>query len=230
MLCCFLAVVCMMGVLGAFGWDVTVISSNFVSLQLIITLAIVVHLMVRYREFQITRPLAEHHTLVQETVRSKFVPCLYAALTTIAGFASLLLCDIKPVVHFGWMMSIGILFSLTLTFLLFPSCVVLLKQPDPPTPPKYLRFSIPNFFARLTHSHGTAILVVTVILSVLTVMGMYRLKVENSFIDYFKKSTEIYQGMAVIDQQLGGTTPLDVTLRFDAVFAGGGYRRGRRCV
>ena len=217
MLCCFLAVVCMMGVLGAFGWDVTVISSNFVSLQLIITLAIVVHLMVRYREFQITRPMTDHHALVQETVRSKFVPCLYAALTTIAGFASLLLCDIKPVIHFGWMMSIGIIFSLALTFLLFPSCVVLLKQPDPPKPPKYLRFSITDFLARLTESHGTAILVVTIILSVLTVMGIYRLKVENSFIDYFKKSTEIYQGMAVIDQQLGGTTPLDVILRFDAV-------------
>ncbi|BBO88232.1 efflux RND transporter permease subunit [Desulfosarcina ovata] len=217
MLCCFLAVVCMMGVLGAFGWDVTVISSNFVSLQLIITLAIVVHLMVRYREFQITRPGADHRALVQETVRSKFVPCLYAALTTIAGFASLLLCDIKPVIHFGWMMSIGILFSLTLTFLLFPSCVVLLKQPNPPTPPKYLRFSLTDFLARLTVSHGTAILVVSVVLSVLTVMGIYRLKVENSFIDYFKKSTEIYQGMAVIDQQLGGTTPLDVILRFEAI-------------
>ena len=217
MLCCFLAVVCMMGVLGACGWDVTVISSNFVSLQLIITLAIVVHLMVRYREFQITRPLDDHRSLVQETVRSKFIPCLYAALTTIAGFASLLLCDIKPVIHFGWMMSIGILFSLALTFFLFPSCVVLLKQPDPPTPPKYLRFSIPDFMARVTESHGPAILVVTIILSVLTVMGIYRLKVENSFIDYFKKSTEIYQGMAEIDQQLGGTTPLDVILQFKAV-------------
>ncbi len=217
MLCCFLAVVCMMGVLGAFDWDVTVISSNFISLQLIITLAIVVHLMVRYREFQITRPGSDHYALVQETVRSKFVPCLYAALTTIAGFASLLLCDIKPVIHFGWMMSIGILVSLALTFLLFPSCVVLLKQPDPPRPPKFLRFSLPDFLAQLTKSHGAAILTMTIILSVLTVMGIYRLKVENSFIDYFKKSTEIYQGMAVIDQQLGGTTPLDVILKFDAV-------------
>jgi len=36
--------------------------------------------------------------------------------------------------------------------------------------------------------------------------------VENSFIDYFKKTTEIYQGMKVIDRQLGGTTPLDVII------------------
>ncbi len=215
MLCCFLAVISMMGVLGAFGWDVTVISSNFVSLQLIITLAIVVHLVVRYREFQKTLPQADHRTLVKETIRTKFVPCLYAALTTIAGFGSLLLCDIKPVIHFGWMMSAGILLSLGLTFLLFPAGIMVLKAPNPPTAPKFLKFSLTDFLALFTESHGTIILIITGILSILTVMGVYRLKVENSFIDYFKKSTEIYQGMAVIDQQLGGTTPLDVIIQFE---------------
>jgi uncharacterized protein len=217
MLCCFLSVICMMGVLGACGWDVTVISSNFVSLQLIITLAIVVHLVVRYREFQHTLPLADHRTLIKETVRTKFVPCLYAALTTIAGFGSLLLCDIKPVIHFGWMMSIGILLSLGLTFFLFPSGVMLLKQPSPPTAPKYFRFSLTGFLARFTEAHGKAVLMVTGILSIVTVMGIYRLQVENSFIDYFKKSTEIYRGMAAIDQQLGGTTPLDVIIQFEPI-------------
>jgi hypothetical protein len=217
MLCCFLSVICMMGVLGLFDWDVTVISSNFVSLQLIITLAIVVHLVVRYRELQQTLARADHRTLIKETVRTKFVPCMYAALTTIAGFGSLLLCDIKPVIHFGWMMSIGILVSLSLTFILFPAGVMLLKQPGPPTPPKWFRFSLTASLARFTQSHGKAILIVTGIGSVFAVMGIYRLQVENSFIDYFKKSTEIYQGMAAIDQQLGGTTPLDVIVKFEPI-------------
>ena len=217
MLCCFLSVICMMGVLGAFGWDVTVISSNFVSLQLIITLAIVVHLVVRYREFQQTLPQADHRTLIKETIRTKFVPCLYAALTTIAGFGSLLLCDIKPVIHFGWMMSIGILLSMGLTFLLFPSGLMLLKQPNQPSEPKYFKFSLTGFLARFTESHGKMILTITGICSVLAVMGIYRLQVENSFIDYFKKSTEIYQGMAAIDQKLGGTTPLDVIIQFEPI-------------
>ena len=217
MLCCFLAVISMMGVLGAFGWDVTVISSNFVSLQLIITLAIVVHLVVRYREFQKTLPQADHRTLVKETIRTKFVPCLYAALTTIAGFSSLLLCDIKPVIHFGWMMSAGILLSLGLTFLLFPAGLMLLKKPNAPTAPKFFKFSLTAFLARFTESHGVIILIFTGIFSILTVMGVFRLKVENSFIDYFKTSTEIYQGMALIDQQLGGTTPLDVIIRFEHI-------------
>ena len=220
MLCCFLSVIAMMGILGAFGLDVTVISSNFISLQLIITLAMVVHLVVRYREILFQNPQAEQRTLVRDTVRSKFTPSLYAALTTIAGFGSLLLCDIKPVINFGWMMSAGLVVSLLLTFVLFPAGVMLLKKK--PLPPAASgksahRYSIVPICARLTEAHGTAILAATVVVSVLTVLGISRLVVENSFIDYFKQSTEIYQGMKVIDEKLGGTTPLDVIVQFKAV-------------
>ncbi|MBW1913855.1 MAG: RND family transporter [Deltaproteobacteria bacterium] len=216
MLCCFLSVLSMIGILGMFGLEVTVISSNFVSLQLIITLAIVIHLIVRYCEFLAKNPEQDQRTLLQNTVRTKFIPCLYAALTTIAGFGSLLFCDIKPVIHFGWMMSAGILLSLLLTFVLFPAGSMLLKKQNPLPMPKEGRFSLTSFLARFTESNGTLILVLTGIFSVLSIMGISRLIVENSFIDYFKDTTEIYQGMKVIDQKLGGTTPLDVIVQFEA--------------
>ncbi len=215
MLCCFLSVVAMMGILGTFGWDVTVISSNFISLQLIINLAISVHLVVRYREFQTLLPHADQRTLVGKTIQSKFIPCLYAVLTTIAGFTSLILCDIKPVIHFGLMMSAGILVSLALTFLLLPAGAMLLKRPAQPSQPKWFNFSLTEFLAGVTEHHGKTILVLTAVLSILTVMGVARLRVENSFIDYFKESTEIYQGMKIIDENLGGTTPLDVIIQFE---------------
>ncbi len=217
MLCCFISVVAMMGLLAAFDWQVTVISSNFISLQLIITLAVVVHLIVRYREFQIVRPDYDRRSMVLNTVRTKFTPCLYATLTTMAGFGSLLLCDIKPVIQFGWMMGAGIFLSLFLTFILFPVGIILLKKPQAPSAPGSGRFSLVTFLARLTQAQGPLILAVAVILTILTVMGVSRLVVENSFIDYFKKSTEIYQGMRVIDQKLGGTTPLDVIVQFDPI-------------
>ena len=216
MLCCFLSVIAMMGILALFGWEVTVISSNFISLQLIITLAISVHLIVRYREFQRKEPETDQYTLIRLTIQSKFIPCLYAALTTIAGFCSLLLCDIKPVIHFGWMMSAGILVSLILTFILFPAGMAMMKKPIPPSVNKFLTFSFTDFLARFTQSNGILILVVAIVLSVLSIIGVSRLKVENSFIDYFKKSTEIYQGMELIDRKLGGTTPLDVIVQFES--------------
>lgn len=217
MLCCFLSVIAMMGILATFDWAVTVISSNFVSLQLIITLAIAVHLIVRYREFHDNNPGLGQRALVQDTIRTKFVPCLYAALTTIAGFSSLLLCDIKPVIHFGWMMSAGIIVSLLLTFILFPAGIVFLKKPDPTSKNKWIDFSLTDFLARVTESHGRLVLVLTLLATVFSIAGASRLVVENSFIDYFKKSTEIYQGMKEIDQRLGGTTPLDVIVQFEAI-------------
>ncbi|MFQ5779702.1 MAG: RND family transporter, partial [Nitrospiria bacterium] len=141
--------------------------------------------------------------------------CLYAALTTIAGFASLILCDILPVINFGWMMIAGIIVSLTLTFLLFPTCLMLLGK-TAPQPPKGSIFPLTSVLARFTEAHGTFIMAISVIALAVSLIGISRLVVENSFIDYFKESTEIYRGMKVIDQTLGGTTPLDVIVDLEA--------------
>lgn len=218
MLCCFLSVIAMMGILAIFGWEVTVISSNFISLQLIMTLALTVHLIVRYREFHRTDPTRDQRALVHDTVRTKFVPCLYAVLTTIAGFSSLVMCDIKPVINFGWMMSVGLVLSLLLTFVLFPASVMLAKKRGLPTEKgSHAGHFLTAASARFTQHHGAIILLATCVITALTVVGISRLRVENSFIDYFKTSTEIYQGMALIDKKLGGTTPLDVIVQFDDI-------------
>jgi hypothetical protein len=214
MLCCAFSAISMMGLLGLFSWEVTVISSNFISLQLIITMAISMHLIVRYRELHFNNPEAEQRGLILDAVHSMLRPCMYAALTTIAGFGSLLLCDILPVKTFGWMMSAGITVSLVVTFLLFPALLMLMKKRTPQAR-RNSHFSLTSFLARLTEAHGVMILVISCIALIISAIGISRLVVENSFIDYFKDTTEIYQGMKVIDQDLGGTTPLDVIVELD---------------
>jgi predicted RND superfamily exporter protein len=210
-LCCALSALSMIGLLGLFGWEVTVISSNFISLQLIITMAIAIHLVVRYRELHSNHPQTNQRKLILDTVRLKFKPCLYAALTTIAGFGSLVLCDILPVINFGWMMIGGIAVSLIITFLIFPTGLLLLKKDSPPTG-RNGRPTLTALLARLTEARGSTILIVGCLTFITSMIGISKLEVENSFIDYFKESTEIYQGMKVIDQHLGGTTPLDVVI------------------
>ncbi len=217
MLCCFLSVLSMMGILTLCGWEVTVISSNFVSLQLIITMSIVIHLIVRYREYHRADAQMDQRTLVHDTVRSMFIPCLYATLTTIAGFSSLVFCDIKPVINFGLMMSAGLVLSIILTFILFPATVVLMKKRTLKAQTAHGGFALSTYLGNFTERHGGVILAVTGVLCVLTVLGIARLRVENSFIDYFKHSTEIYRGMKLIDEKLGGTTPLDVIAQFENV-------------
>ncbi|MBT3878391.1 MAG: RND family transporter [Candidatus Scalindua sp.] len=213
-LCCTLSVLSMIGILGIFGWEVTVISSNFISLQLIITMALTIHLIVRYRELEVENPEWSQMELVKETVFSKFVPCLYTTLTTVAGFGSLLICDILPVINFGLMMSVGLVVSLIVTFFLFPAILCLLPKNKTGEERQFCS-GFTRILANITQNYAKTVFIVTGLLIVMIGVGVSRLTVENSFIDYFRKSTEIYQGLKVIDQNLGGTTPLDIILSFD---------------
>lgn len=211
---CVISAICMIGLLGWLRWDVTVISSNFISLQMIMTLAMTIHLIVRYRELHSENPDTDNRKLILETLMLKLKPCIYAALTTIVGFGSLIFCDIEPVIMFGWMMMIGLAISLITTFVMFPAILILIPKADSP---KLRRspFSITSVLSTLTKNHGILIIVISSFMFIAAVLGISKLKVENSFIDYFHKDTEIYKGMKVIDQKLGGTTPLDVIIDFE---------------
>ena len=207
--CCFLTCFLVTGFLGYVEWPVTVISSNFVSLLLIITMSMIIHLIVRYREYSALDPEMPQADLVLKTVKAMSLPCLYTALTTIVAFGSLLVSGIRPVIDFGLMMTIGIALAFLMAFLLFPAILVLL--PKRVVDPKTLQETpISVRFAQFTEKFGNALVVACVGFAALCIYGMSQLTVENRFIDYFKESTEIYQGMVAIDTNLGGTTPLDI--------------------
>ncbi len=213
-ICCALSVIATCGLLGLVGWEVTVVSSNFISIQIIITMAITIHLIVRYRELAASNPESDQRQLVLDTVLSMAKPCLYAILTTMAGFSSLVFCNILPVINFGWMMTAGIGVSLILTFLLFPTIQIHMEKKRPNTSFESF-FAVTKKLGTYTEKHGTQVLLISGAVLLFCVGGAAQLMVENSFIDYFKDTTEIYRGMKVIDQQLGGTTPLDVVLNFE---------------
>ena len=217
MLACAATGVIMVGFLGLVDWPVTVVSSNFMSLLLILTLSLAIHLVVRYRELHAASPEASQEALVRETVRSKTVPCLYTAITTMVAFGSLLFSGIRPVIDFGWMMAVGIAVAFMLVFSLMPAALVLL-EPGRPHRRSDLTDRITRFFASLIKSHGRAILVTCTVLALFSTAGLSLLTVENRFIDYFKETTEIYRGMEIIDRELGGTTPLDVIIDAPADF------------
>ncbi len=214
LLSCVFAVVIMMGVLGLSGWRVTVISSNFISLMLILTMSMNVHLIVRYRQLRRDFPQQTQKELVFNTTGRMVWPCLYTALTTMIGFGSLIISDIKPVIDFGWMMSMGLGVIFLTSFLLFPAVLMLFDKKV--SAPERAEAPFTAALARTTERHGGKVVLLALLLAAGSVYGITRLKVENSFINYFSKSTEIYQGMKLIDEKLGGTTPLDIVLRFDS--------------
>ena len=209
---CALCLVIILGFLSWIDWRLTVISSNFVLLLLIITLALTIHLIVRYRELQSNNPESNQHKLVSQTVISMAKPCLYTVLTTIVAFTSLVVSDIRPVIDFGWMMTMGISLALVIAFIIIPAGMVLLgKGPHTSLQDNSSAFTVK--FAWLTEHYGTLILLTALSLAALSAYGISKLEVENRFIDYFRSDTEIYRGMETIDTALGGTTPLDIIIQ-----------------
>ena len=214
LLSCFYAGLIMVGVLGLIGWKVTVISSNFLALMLIITISMNIHLIVRYRQLNRDHPGDDQLALVRTTTHKMVKPCLYTALTTIMGFSSLVVSEIKPVIDFGWMMSAGLAVTFVTSFLLFPTLLMVMGKTGSKPTFDSDRFLLPAYLARLTETQGNKILVLAVILTVVSVAGITQLRVENSFINYFSDDTEIYQGLKLIDEKLGGTTPLEILINF----------------
>jgi uncharacterized protein len=207
---CAVTAICIVGLLGLLDWPVTVISSNFISLLLIITISLNVHLVVRYRELETLDGEMSHHERIRTTLQNMVKPCAYTTLTTIVAFGSLVSSDIPPIINFGLMMVMGVALAFLLTFLVFPALMSLMAANKSSSGKRFV--DVTPYMAALTSRFGTGILVVAGVMFIFSVVGMNRLEVENSFIDYFDESTEIYQGMVSIDQNLGGTTPLDVII------------------
>jgi predicted RND superfamily exporter protein len=212
---CLFSVVIMIGLLGILGWKVTVISSNFIALMLILTMAMNIHMSTRFLQLRKDYPAKNNFEIISLTTNKMFWPILYTVLTTVFAFLSLIFSEIKPIIDFGWMMTFGLITSFIITFTVLPTLLNF-------TPTKNMSLKkeqnskITNFLGYLSLNNKNTIFGVTGIVIILSLFGISKLEVENSFINYFNKNTEIYKGMKLIDEELGGTTPLEVILKFPA--------------
>ena len=210
---CLFSVVIMMGLLGILGWKVTVISSNFIALMLILTMAMNIHMSTRFLQLRKDYPVKNNFEIISLTTNKMFWPILYTVFTTVFAFLSLIFSGIKPIIDFGWMMTLGLITSFIITFTLLPTLLNFA-----PTKNMYLKkeqdSKITNFLGLLSLNNKNIIFGLTGIIIILSIIGISKLEVENSFINYFNKNTEIYKGMKLIDEELGGTTPLEVILKF----------------
>jgi len=213
LLSCFFSVLIMVGLLGLVGWKVTVISSNFIALMLILTMAMNIHMSVRYLQFKKENPDISNSEAIIWTSSKMFWPILYTVLTTICAFLSLIFSGIKPIIDFGWMMTVGLTVSLSVTFTLLPAILNILSKENKNYKDQK-RSIITSFLGRFAQKNTKTIFMSALFVIIISIFGITKLEVENSFINYFDKKTEIYKGMKLIDDELGGTTPLDVIIKF----------------
>ena len=210
---CFFSVLIMTGLLGLLGWKVTVISSNFIALMLILTMAMNIHMSTRFLQLKKINLNLKNSEIILMTTSKMFWPIIYTVLTTICAFLSLLFSEIKPIIDFGWMMTLGLITSFIITFTLLPTLLNFFSN-EKVELQEEKKSKITLFLGNISINNKKTIFSITLVAIILSVIGISRLEVENSFINYFNKNTEIYQGMKLIDEKLGGTTPLEVILKF----------------
>ena len=208
---CIISVIFVSGLSGFIDWRITVISSNFAAILLIITMSMTIHLAVRYRELKAKDLNLTKKDAVSETIHYMFVPCVYTSLTTIVAFISLVVSGIRPVIDFGYLMTFGIISAFIITFIVFPTVLMLLPNENI-FEKNDITKNITNKFANFSLNNYGKIILVATLISVVSIFGISKIKVENRFIDYFHSDTEIHQGMLEIDKKLGGTTPFDIII------------------
>ena len=211
---CATSVIFMIGLLGFIGWKVTVISSNFIALMLILNMAMNIHLTVRFLQLKKEHPEFSTEKAVLEASKKMILPITYTVMTTIIAFLSLIFSEIKPIIDFGWMMTLGLIVSLLVTFLLIPSLINIFSNSDEIKVRDTEKSIVTKILGNIAKKRNIAIFLSTFLIIVASIFGITKLEVENSFINYFDKKTEIYQGMKIIDDKLGGTTPLNIILKF----------------
>ena len=211
---CATSVIIMIGLLGLIGWKVTVISSNFIALMLILNMAMNIHVTVRFLQLKKENPSLTKKEAVLEASKKMMLPILYTVLTTICAFLSLIFSGIKPIIDFGWMMTLGLIVSLFVTFLLLPCLLNIFSSENEINIKDTERSLITRVLGSIAKKNGNLLFGTTILIVIASVVGISKLEVENSFINYFDKETEIYKGMKKIDDDLGGTTPLNIIIKF----------------
>ena len=197
------------GFLGYMDWKISVVSSNFIALLLILTISLTVHVLVKINE--LLKGSIDNKKSLIDAVEQMFLPCFFAALTTAVAFLSLLLGELKPVIEFGKMMAFGISIAFIFTFSFLPSSLCLIKNNKSKD---YLSLhKITNKILAISKKYSTYIYLSFTIVFCVLIFGTTKLVVENRFIDYFDEETEIYQGMLEIDKNLGGTATLDIIIK-----------------
>jgi len=207
--CCTCSVLSTVGLFALFGFKATVLSANFIVLQIILTLSLVIYLVVQYHEYRMEQSDWEQTELVRKTLLRKASPIFYAGIATVVGFGSLVFSNIEPVIDFGWMMIIATIFSIGISLILFPAMMAMFNRERGESRRGLFRYLL-NFLAAASLRYPAAIGILSLGILAVSAVGILRLDVENSFINYFRDTTRVHQELTFIDRQFGGSTPLDV--------------------
>ena len=210
LVCAFLNVLTISGLIGLSGLQLTIISSNFVALLIIFSITLSIHVIIYYQEVSLKNPDDLDNNIIN-AVKKIATPCIYMVATSAIAFTSLILSDIQPVIIFGLIMVMGLLCAFLLTFTVLPILIHLFK-PKVNTNQSDNTSSLLNDILNIIRRSKPVMTTSILFIAAISIYGITQITVENRFIDYFKSDTDLHKGLIFIDQKLGGTVPLELLL------------------
>ena len=216
MICCLLAPVVMLGALAYKDIPVALVTSNMPVLLFVLMLPYNVYFIERYRERRSRHPEESGMDSSMEALRMIAIPCLFSCATTLAGFVALSTSRIIPIRDFGKMMTIGMVVGFCIVFLFIPALSSRLKalrveRRGDGIEPRRSR-GLVKLLERVTLARPAAVLLVSLFVLAVSVFGVSKLTAESKFTSYFWPGSEVYEGLEFIDQNMGGTTWIEVIL------------------
>ncbi len=165
------------------------------------------------------RPSASRREIAEDAIFVIGKPSLFAALTTVAGFLSLVTSQVYPVKYFGLFTAFGVAVSWFLTMILVPSGILLLGNGKTPitktTEKKEPKTLLGARFADAISAHRVIVYAVTGVVMVTSLWGLSRVWINTSFLENFEKSSAIVQTDAFVNKNFGGTSSVNIILDSD---------------
>jgi len=208
-----IAVLWTMGLMAFLGYEFTLVSMLIPIILMAMGSAAGIHVMNRFYE-EVGRGLSQREA-IELTMTEITRPVVMTALTTAAGFASLLTSYVQPIREFALFSAIGILFAMVVTLTFIPAVLVLR-----PVPARQQGGSLRSGLwarlvapvARACARRPLAVVGAGVVVLVVSLVGVPRLEVETNLVSYFRPDSPVVRGTRLAEQFLGGTTPISVVI------------------
>lgn len=189
--------------------ELSMVSSMLNSLVTIISISTTTHIIVYYRELRATLNAEE---AAVRTFRELWHPVLWTVITIAVGFAALLVSEINPVRSFAIMMTLGTIMVLVMTALILPATFASGRHvPVPGRVRMEERIDrVLDRMAILIDRHPMATTVLCLLLTGVTLPGLFLMQVETDFSKNFRDSSPIVRSLKFIESQLGPAGSWDV--------------------
>ncbi|MFH1459488.1 MAG: MMPL family transporter [Candidatus Omnitrophota bacterium] len=192
------------------GFTLNLITGMIIPLIAILSISAAIHIMGYFDEMDAC--IRDKREVFIRTVSFIITPCFISSATTALGLFSLIVSTVEPVKHFGLVSCIGIIFSFCAAIIIVPT--LLLVSPQHINKSKGLELNkLLKVIQIINQKKYKVVLWVAAIGTIFMLFGITKIVIETNELEWFKKDSDFYKTVVLIDNDLCGVTDLEVIIK-----------------